>query len=187
MCAQKISSIVWGWTLSTDFVYGTDCFCEVVCSGESLSSSGLLAVERVRFTGSPEYGQERLQRNRSLGDFRSLSGASSKGKIAALFYFILKIGCATVCDVFLALGSWSCCFHVTVYIPRQLTSVYFCMCCRDFEGFFSPSSFCQRHHVPNITSSLVPICSKLVSRWCLESTWFTPLTQRPLGISPRVV
>jgi hypothetical protein len=35
MCAQKISSIVWAWTLSTGFVYGTDCFGEVVCSGKS--------------------------------------------------------------------------------------------------------------------------------------------------------
>lgn len=167
MCAQKISSIVWGWTLSTDFVYGTDCFCEVVCSGESLSSSSLLAVERVRFTGSPEYGQERLQRNRSLGDFRSLSGASSKGKIAALFYFILKIGCATVCDVFLALGSWSCCFHVTVYIPRQLTSVYFCMCCRDFEGFFLP--VLSARGIMYLTSQ-APWCL-FVLNWLADGAW----------------
>ena len=89
MCAQKISSIVWGWPLSTDFVYGTDCFCEVVCSGEPPGSWGLLAVKKVRFTGSPECGQEGPQRRRSPGDFWSLSGAPSKSNTVTLCCFIL--------------------------------------------------------------------------------------------------
>lgn len=90
MCAQKISSIVWGWTLSTDFVYGTDCFCEVVCSGESPSSSSLLAKERVRFTGSPGVWPGKATKEQiPWGYFRSLSGASSKNIITALFCFIL--------------------------------------------------------------------------------------------------
>ena len=46
-------------------------------------------MKKVRFTGSPECGQERPQRHRSPGDFWSLSEAPSKSKTVALFCFIL--------------------------------------------------------------------------------------------------
>lgn len=90
MCAQKISSIVWGWTLSTNFVYGTDCFCEVICSGESPSAWGLLAMKKARFTGSPKCSQERPTKAQIPWGTSGVSlGLPQKSKIVALFYFIL--------------------------------------------------------------------------------------------------
>lgn len=93
MCAQKISSIVWGWTLSTNFVYGTDCFCEVVCSGESPSAWGLLAMKKVRFTGSPECSQERPTKAQiPWGTSGVCLGLPQKAKLwlcFILFYLIL--------------------------------------------------------------------------------------------------
>lgn len=189
MCAQKISSIVWGWTLSTDFVYRTDCFCEVVCSGESPSSSRLLAKERVRFTGSPGVWPRKATKEQiSWGTSGVCLGLPQKAKswpCFVLFYF--KIECATEWWSFHPSWLLELIFLCHHDIPCQLTSAHFRMCCWDSESSFPQNLFCQKHHAPNRTSSLAPICSESVSRWCLQSTRFTPLARRPLGISARVV
>lgn len=153
---------------------------------ESPSSSGLLAAERVRFTGSPECGQERLQRNRSPGDFRSLPGASSKSKIVTLFDFILKIRCATVCEVFLALWLLELLFscHCVCLTSAHLCKL--CMCCRDFEGFFLPVLSARGIMYP---TSQAPLCL-FVLNWLADGAWRacgSHPSLRPLGISPRVV
>lgn len=135
MCAQKISSIVWGWMLSTSFVYRTNCFCEVVCSGKSPNP-----WEAWPWTGSGlrvawSMGRKGLQRNRSLGRLLELpQRAKLQPYLIILFYFKNWI-CSEVLNFsfLLAVGTDIFCF--TVHIPCQLTSVHFHMCCSDFEAF----------------------------------------------------
>lgn len=191
MCAQKISSIVWGWTLSMDFVYGTDCFCEVVCSGESPSPRGPLAGDRVQFTGSLEHGQERRQRRGPLGDLKSLSRTPLESKIVTLFYLFLKLDARWAVGFSYSLAPGADIFMSTAYIPCQFTSAHIHMCGRNFDGvaFCPPNSIGWKLHAPDSMSSLAPICSKSVSRWRWVSVWYTLLAprRRPQGLSPWVV
>lgn len=57
--------------------------------------SGLLVVERVRFTGSLACGQERPQRNRPPGGLQESIWAFFKKQNCSPVSFYFKIGCTT--------------------------------------------------------------------------------------------
>lgn len=140
---------MWGWTLSTDFVYGTDCFPEVVCSGESPSSSGLLAVERVRFTGSPERGQERLQRNRSPGGLQeSVWGFRKKQNRGPLSCYFENWMCNSVVE-FSSLLTLGADIFTSLCTTHGSSPLFTSTCVSGIWEPFPHNSFCQKHHIPN--------------------------------------